>query len=105
MSDLYFRPPGSLTNDKARPVKRLKKMADGTYAEVVVTEATQYATNIDKTSTAGYVYICEAAPGTLSSAAAWRISRVDLATGSTKWAGGSAEFDKIADNRTSLAYS
>jgi hypothetical protein len=63
------------------------------------------ASILDSTSNASYVYFCEAPPGTLSSAAAWRISRLNVATGVTTWAGGTAAYTNIADNRTALAYS
>jgi len=58
----------------------------------------------DSTSTAGFTYYCEAAPGSLSSQPVWRISRVSSA-GVTTFAGGSASFSNIADNRAALAYS
>lgn len=60
---------------------------------------------IDQTTTAGYTYMCEALPGTLTSASAWRISRLNMATGVVLWADGNANFDNVADNRASLSYS
>lgn len=54
---------------------------------------------IDQTTSTVYAYHCEAAPGALSSAALWRISRLTLATGVLQWADGNAQFDNIADNR------
>ena len=60
---------------------------------------------IDQTTTAGYTYMCEALPGTLSSANTWRISRLAMATGVVLWADGNATFDNVADNRASLSYS
>ena len=64
-----------------------------------------FASIVDTTTTAGYTYICEAPPGTPTSDAAWRISRLNQTTGQTEWAGGSGNFTQIADNRASLAYS
>lgn len=60
---------------------------------------------IDYTSTANYVYICQAAPGTVSTAGAWRIQRMNLQTGTVTWAGGVGDFTQIADNRAALTYS
>jgi hypothetical protein len=60
---------------------------------------------VDSSTTVGYTYICEAAPGTASSAALWRICKVTDATGNTVWADGNGNFDNVADNRASLSYS
>lgn len=57
---------------------------------------------IDQTTTAGSTYVCEAYPGTASSSALWRISRLS-ATG-LRYANGNAGFVHIADNRASLSY-
>lgn len=61
---------------------------------------------IDTTSSATYAYHCEATPGTLTSAAAWRISRLTVASGVIQWADGNGKFDNIADDRaTTQVYS
>jgi len=50
-------------------------------------------------------YVGEAAIGTLTSAAAWRIKKIDSTTGIIiQWAG-TGVFDQIWDNRASLSYS
>lgn len=49
-------------------------------------------------------YIGEAAPGTLSSAAKWRISYV-LSNGQVTWADGNARFDKVWTDREGYIYS
>lgn len=50
-------------------------------------------------------YVGEAAIGTATSAAAWRIKRIDSTTGIIiQWAG-TGVFDQIWDNRASLSYS
>lgn len=59
----------------------------------------------DATTTAGYIYICEAAPGSSAAAAVWRIQRITIATGSVAWADGVATFTKVANNRASFTYS
>ncbi len=55
---------------------------------------------------AGTTYQCSAEPGTLTSAAKWRIkkiSKVGTVT-SVTWADGNTEFDNIADDRATLTY-
>ncbi len=59
----------------------------------------------DTTTSATYTYLCEALPGTLASAAAWRVSRIEKATGVCTWADGNSDFDNVANNRASLTYS
>ena len=59
-----------------------------------------------------YSYVGEASPGAATSSPVWRIKKVtvDSITGSTtgniseSWAGESAEFDKVWDNRASETY-
>lgn len=51
-------------------------------------------------------YVGEAEVGTPTSSPAWRIRKVNKNTGTVvTWAGGTAEFNKIYDNRQSLSYS
>lgn len=56
-------------------------------------------------------YIGEAAPGTPTSQARWRIRKLEYSDGTSKpptgevWANGNAEFDKTWDNRTTYNYS
>jgi len=50
-------------------------------------------------------YICEAVPGTATSAAAWRVQRVSVSgTVTTIRYAGAGAFNQIADNRASLTY-
>ena len=49
-------------------------------------------------------YIGEAAPGTPTSSARWRVKYV-LSNGEVTWANGNSEFDKVFDSRTSYSYS
>ena len=54
------------------------------------------------------IYKAEAAPGTLESAALWRIRKLILAADddvTELWAAGSAAFDKIWTNRDTYNYS
>lgn len=70
-----------------------------------VLDAGPYTKLID--DVAGVLYIGEAAPGTAHSAALWRISRV-VTVGddiSKTWAGGSARFNQVWDDRLALSYS
>jgi hypothetical protein len=54
---------------------------------------------IDTTTSATYYYHCEAAPGTITTDAAWRISRFTVATGVLQWADGNGKFDNAASTR------
>jgi len=69
----------------------------------VSSSASQYSVRVDEGAT--YTYIAEAAPGSLTSDAVWRVKRLTNATTSLQWAGGDAGFDKIWDDRVSLIYS
>lgn len=60
-------------------------------------------TLIDSTTTAGYTYIGEGTPGTPTSAAKWRISRITSASGSSYFTG-AGDFDQVWDNRANLTY-
>ena len=68
----------------------------------------QYQLLLDEVGT--LTYVGEAAPGSATSAAVWRIFRLDE-TGSgdeeliKKFASGSTNFDQIWDNRLALSYS
>lgn len=67
-----------------------------------------YAKLIDSTDSDTVIYIGEATPGALSSAASWRIKRVSFfgdGDSSTLWADGNANFDNIWDNHLVLSYS
>lgn len=54
-----------------------------------------------------YTYVGEALPGTTTSEAKWRIKRIEEIGDDYNilWASGTAEFDKIWDNRASFSYS
>jgi hypothetical protein len=58
-----------------------------------------------------FIYIGEAVPGSITSAAVWRIKRVEEINNSTGddynilWADGTAEFDKVWDDRLTFTYS
>lgn len=71
------------------------------------TENVKYSRRIDVISDT-VMYKGEATPGTANSAASWRISRITTnAEGDVteEWAGGTAEFTQVWDNRLSLSYS
>ncbi len=60
---------------------------------------------MDDYTTTNMTYICKAPVGTISSAAGWKISRMDTTAGTViKWADGNSNYDNIADNRASLTY-
>lgn len=59
----------------------------------------------DDTTSATYTYFGEAVPGTASSTASWRISRMTNADSTIEWADGDGKFDNVWDDRASLSYS
>lgn len=67
---------------------------------------TLYSELIDEVD-ADTTYHCLAEPGTLTSAAKWRIRRISKVATVTSitWADGNTEFDNIADDRVTLTYS
>lgn len=67
--------------------------------------STTYAVRIDEVGST--TYVGEALPGTLTSAASWRIKRL-TETGpdlTIQFADGNSSFDNIWDNRLALSYS
>jgi hypothetical protein len=61
---------------------------------------------LDDTSTTNVVYIGKAAIGTATSADTWQIRKLDTTDGLVMtYGGGSAEFNQVWDDRTSLSYS
>lgn len=89
----------------------------GTYLSLAGQEITQRALTDDDITmiqlakivdeVSNTYYVCEALPGTASSAASWRAKRI-VYTGDdsvTTWADGNSDYDNIADNRLSLSYS
>jgi len=57
------------------------------------------------TASATISYFGEAQPGTPTSAAAWRLRRLDTTSGIVlRYAGGDSHFKHIWDNRASLTY-
>lgn len=80
------------------------------YIQTIVSQELEmaYAKLIDSTDSDTVIYIGEAVPGALSSAASWRIKRVSFfgdGDSSTLWADGNANFDNIWDNHLALSYS
>lgn len=78
---------------------------DGSGVIVSGGDSTPYAIRVDEAS-AVVTYVGEADPGTATSAASWRVKKIDTTSGTTvTWADGNASFDNIYDNRASLTYS
>lgn len=73
---------------------------------IPVDTTTLYDQLIDEVD-ANTTYQCLAKPGTLTSAAKWRIRKISKVATVTiiTWADGNTEFDNIADNRLTLSYS
>jgi hypothetical protein len=65
----------------------------------------QYAFQFDSSANP-VLYLGEAATGSATSAAVWRIQKINTASGvQITWAGGSASFTNVWNNRASLSYS
>jgi len=69
-------------------------------------EERSFATRLDEVSDV-LSYVGEASPGTATSAAGWRVKRIDETGGDivVEWADGDSDFDNVWDNRASLSYS
>lgn len=68
------------------------------------TDSVNYAIKI--TESGDYTYIAFANPGTLESAASWKVVKLDGTTGLViTWADGNTDFDNIATDLTGLSYS
>ena len=83
-------------------------VTEAKFEELITTainDSTDEAVQRDLTSTAGYIYTGKAAPGSLTSAAVWKICKIDTTTGATTWADGNNNYDNVYDDRTSLTYS
>lgn len=65
------------------------------------------AMRVDWNAAGTTCYIGWAAPGTATSAAAWRMKKLSLSGDdvTTEWADGDADYDNVWDNRSSLSYS
>lgn len=68
----------------------------------------EWTTKMEYTGT-NVIYIGESQPGTATSSPNWRIKKLTYNSNNMvtdiKWAGGTNEFTKIWDNRTSYTYS
>ncbi len=73
----------------------------------IATESVPMAFRVDDVTTASTTYIGEAAVGSATSSAVWRVKKIDESgspiTVAITWAG-TGKFDQIYDNRTSLTY-
>ena len=69
----------------------------------VTVEDTPLALRYDEGAT--YTYIGEAAAGSLTASAVWRVKRLTNADNTIIWADGNTNQDNIWDNRVALTYS
>lgn len=77
----------------------------GTTPWVVSGGSSSYTLYLEEAS-ATITYIGEADPGSATSASTWRIKRLDSSSGLVvTWANGTADFDKVWNNRASYSYS
>lgn len=92
----------------AKAVADAMPTPSGGGASKVFTKSQPYSIRMDTASTTGITYVGKAALGSLTSAAAWQIMKMDE-TGTpvtlvATWADGNDSFDNVWDNRTSLTY-
>lgn len=82
-------------------------------ADVIIKEIVEYLPEEDEvydieidTSVPGVTYVGQAAPGTASSSAAWRIKKITDSAGgaSVDWANGNANFVNVWDNHLAYTY-
>lgn len=79
-------------------------VVDGSGNQISVFGESSYVTRVDEAS-ATITYIGEADPGTATSAASWRVKRVDTSSGTViLYAGSVTSFNQIWDNRAGLTY-
>ena len=93
---------GSYVDVKVNPSGALKTNA--TISGNVFTESAIYDKRLDDTTTLNMIYIGEATPGTATSAALWRIKRLDVTSGLIIQWSDSGDFTQIWNNRDSLSY-
>jgi hypothetical protein len=87
---------------------RMKPTFPNQMAVTGVVEATSPAMTpmIDPVTTPGFTYIGSALPGSSVASPVWSILRFDTSSGLVgSWAGGSASFTNVWDNRAILSYS
>jgi hypothetical protein len=77
----------------------VKVNSDGSYS----VSSSDLVVRSDDTGT--YTYFGFAAPGTATSASTWKIKRLTNADNTIVYAGGTALFNNVWDNHTSLTYS
>ncbi len=69
-------------------------------------DGNEVAMVVDDTTTADVIYQGWAAPATATSAALWKIRKIDVSSGAViTWADGDINFDNEWDDRASLNYS
>lgn len=96
----------TLTNQQKQD-RQFNKAADSYNldAKAAINIGSKMAVRFDQ-ATATVAYIGEAEPGTVTSADAWSIKKLDTTTYTIiTWADGNANYDNVWDNRASLTYS
>lgn len=111
MDDVVFNKPSQLSNNDIlifdKSINKFKAINFVTVIENIrVDLEMQYNRFIDVVGS--YTYIGEADPGTATAASAWRIKRIYDVDGDDYeivWAEGTADFDKVWDDRLTYSYS
>lgn len=93
-SDLFISRQGSDTEDVS--ITALQLLTYVTYTNNVA----------ENSANQNLIYVGTAKSGTATSAASWKIKRLDFTSGlTTTYADGNQNYDNIWDNRESLSYS
>lgn len=93
---------GEDTDTSPNVLRRIQVDPNG----VTKTTGSDYAIQLDDTTTADVVYVGFAQIGTATSAASWQIMNINNSSGIViTWADGDNNFDNVWDDRASLSYS
>lgn len=101
-SDIFIQVPA---DGSGKRIFHLPRTIDGIAVHVPTVTTEGLATRFDS-SASPLIYLGQAVPGSLTSAAAWQVQRIDVTSGVIiLFADGDQSFDNIWDDRASLAYS
>ncbi len=91
----------ALTTDRGYPIGN---DADADGRRKLRVGSSDYALQVDLQS--GYLYLGQAAPGSLTSEAKWQIAKITYTSSSvvSQYADGESTFSNVWDNRASLTY-
>lgn len=96
---------GNSSFDREFQVNAVEKLSYNPNGSVDRDVIDTLAVRVDEAS-ATVTYVGEAGPGAATSAAKWRIKKIDTTSGTAvTWADGNVLFDNVWDDRAALTYS